>query len=690
VDAKAKRAPKQPGQLKLFLPGSRIHRIGFRVITNKVRLALRAGSTGMVEVSPFHRTRSTQLKTLGSFFFTLAAVLLLALMALLAGGAARHESVTFDEIAHIGAGVSYLQKLDMRMNEEHPPLAKVVAALPLVLRGAHADYSHISWTISHKMFYQFLGEWVFGHWFLMRWNDPYSTVLWARAPMLLLTLLLGLTLLIYGKRLGSPWGGSLCLSAFVTMPAFIAFGPLVITDIAVTLFWVLTVWQLPNMWRSPTRGTIVRFGLALAGALLSKFSSGLLFFVFVGFALSLRFKPLPEQPVEKTELRRWRRRAWRNIAVGTLWSALFVYIVYLVLSWNEPTDSFQVIPHFPASPVLRRLLMPVWLYLRGLAGFAMSASSRPTFILGHAYPHGVWFYFPALFLLKSQLTFLLLLLLAIAAAVLVKRRLRAQSAIPAGKDLEWRSVWVSLVVFVAACMLNRLDISIRHFSVALALIILLLAPLPRMLKLLRDANPQAARIGNWLTIALVLASIVTAIRTYPNYIPYLNSLSMGRPGYTLVNDSNLDWNHALPEVESFVRQHGLQQVLLDEYGFAEPAAYVPQVLLWSCQRPGPHDGGQWAVVSANYMMDSGNCIWLMQYQHQALAGGSMYAVQLPEVIPAAGQPGGPPLPADYRWIGGTRDFEPLEIFAKCVRDPQQLQSTMDRLMEMAENSRKKK
>jgi hypothetical protein len=63
-------------------------------------------------------------------------------------------------------------------------------------------------------------------------------------------------------------------------------------------------------------------------------------------------------------------------------------------------------------------------------------------------------------------------------------------------DLHWRSVWISLVVFVAACMLNRLDLSIRHFSVALALIVLLLAPLPRALELLRDSSPQAARIGN--------------------------------------------------------------------------------------------------------------------------------------------------------------------------------------------------
>ena len=628
--------------------------------------------------------------TPGRFLFT--AILLLALMALLAGGAARHESATIDEVVHVGAGVSYLQKFDMRMNEEHPPLAKVVAALPLLLRGVHADYSHISWTFSSKIFYQYLGEWVFGDWFLMHWNDPYSTMLWARAPMLLMTLLLGFILYIYGSQLGNAWGGLLCLSAFVTVPAFITFGPLVLTDIAVTLFWVLTVWQLPNMWRSPKRGTVIKFGLALAGAFLSKFSSGLLFFAFVAFVLSLRCKRLPEQPVEKIELRRWRRRAWGNLAKGTLWAALFVYIVYLVLSWNQPTDSFQIIPHFPASPVLRRLLMPAWLYLRGLVAFALSAGSRPTFILGHAYPHGVWFYFPALFFLKSQLTFLLLLLLAIATALLVKRRSPLQSVIPTGMELHWRSIWVSLAVFVAACMLSRLDLSIRHFSIALALIVLLLAPLPRALELLRASSPQTARIGNWLTIALALAAIVTVIRVYPDYLPYLNLLSLGRPDYHLVNDSNLDWNHALPEVEGFVGQRGLQQILLDEYGFAEFERYVPQALPWDCQQPAVHDGGQWAAVSANYMEESGNCVWLLRYPHQVLAGGSMYVVQLPQIIPAAGQAGGPPLPADYHYFAGMhqKDFDARAILWMCIRDPQQLQPTMDHFQAMMESSRKKK
>jgi hypothetical protein len=627
---------------------------------------------------------------------TLAAVaLLLAMMALLSGGAARRESVTVDEVAHIGAGVSYLQKLDLRMNEEHPPLPKALAAIPLVLRGVHADYSHVSWTFSNKMFNAFLGEWVFGHWVIMSWNDPHATLLWARVPMLLLTLLLGLAIYVYGSRLGDRWGGLLCLCVYVSMPAFLAFGPLVITDVAVALFWVLAVWQLPEMWHSPSRWTVIKFGLALGGAFLSKFSSGLLLFVFVAVALSLRWRGVPEQPTEKAALRAWRRRAWRNMAKATFWAALFVYVVYFVLSWNEPTDSFNIIPHFPVSPLLRRLLMPLWKYLRGLLGFAFSAASRPTYILGHAYSHGVWFYFPVLFVLKSPLAFLLLLLLAVGIAIFLRRRSAGHpagqlSAIPSGMELHWRAVWVSLVVFVAVCMVNRLDISIRHFSIALALLPLLLAPLPRILESLQRSNWRGARAGEWVTIGLAAASLATAVWAYPNYFPFLNVLSMGRPAYLLINDSNLDWNQSLPEVEKFVRQRGLNQILLDEYGFSAPTVYVPEAQLWRCQEPSPADGGRWVAVSASNIADGSNCLWLMQYPHEALAGGSMYAIQLPQTIPAAGTPGGPPLPEAYRYFGGAPGFDVRAIFANCIRDPQQLQPTMDRMQASFQAAAQKK
>jgi len=615
---------------------------------------------------------------------------LLLLMAVLAGGAARHESVTIDEVAHTAAGVSYLEKLDMRMNEEHPPLAKVLAALPLVVKGVHADYTHISWTFSLGMFHQYLGEWVFGHWFLMRWNDPQSTILWARIPMLLITLLLGYVVYAVARRLGGDWGGLLCLALYASMPPFLAFGPLVITDMLITLFWVLTVWLLADMWHSPSAGSILKFALAFAGALLSKFSSGLLLFVFLAVILSLHLSPVTEQPASKPERKLWRKRARRNILKATLLAALVVYVVYFVLSWHQPTSTFDVIPHFPASPLVRRLLMPAWVFLRGLAGFVFSAGSRPTYILGHAYPHGVWFYFPVIFALKTPLAFLLTIVLTALSALAIKMR-GTLSAIPKDRALHWRCLWVSLVIFTAACMANRLDISIRHFSIAIVLIILLLAPLPRMLASLSKSFPRAATLAAAASLALTSAAIITAIRTYPNYFPFFNSLTFGRPGYELVNDSNLDWNHALPQVETFVQQHGLKRILLDDYGFSEPQFYVPQAVDWSCQQPDPGDAGQWAIVSANNIADAHNCRWLLEYPRQPLAAGSMYAFQLPASIPAAGSAGGPPLPQDYRSLGGgPPGFDVKQIFLACIRDPQQLQLTLDRMMAMGQSNSKKK
>ncbi|MGD0014516.1 MAG: glycosyltransferase family 39 protein, partial [Bryobacteraceae bacterium] len=298
-------------------------------------------------------------------FFPAAAVLLLVLMGVLAGGAALRESVTFDEMAHIGAGVSYLQKLDLRLNEEHPPLPKVLAALPLVMRRTRADYSSASWSVSREFFPAFMGQWVFGEWLLTRWNDTASTLAWARLPMLLLTLALGWVVYACARRLGGGWAGLLCLSVYVASPVFLAFGPLVHTDLAVTLFSLLSFWTFADLRQDPSRKNVLLFALTLAGALLSKFTAGILLFAFPAVALSMRWRAVPGQPAAKPEARVWRRLRWRATLKGILWAAVFVYAFYFIFSWNQPTDALDRLGHGPAWDPLRRLLMPAWLYLRG-------------------------------------------------------------------------------------------------------------------------------------------------------------------------------------------------------------------------------------------------------------------------------------------------------------------------------------
>ncbi len=619
-----------------------------------------------------------------------AAAVVLLVMFVLAGGAALNESVTIDEVAHIGAGLSYVQKLDLRLNSEHPPLPKVLAGLPLALRGAYADYSSQQWTIGTSLFPAFMAEWVFGDWVVGRWNNPQSILIWARLPMLLLTLLLGWVVFMVGRRFGGEWGGLLSLAAFASMPAFLAFGPLVLTDVAIALFAVLTLWTLGELWRTPDRRNTIRFALALAGALLSKFSSGIVIIAVLVFVLSTRRWPLADQPAYKTVARDWRKLRWRALRLGTLFAAALVYVFYFVFSWNQPVEVPGFVGHGVLAMIAGRLLMPPWLFLRGLAMVLLSAV-RPTFLLGHPYPHGVWFYFPVLLILKSLPGFILLLVITAVLSLWRWRRYRdAAAVIPVELATQWRAIWVTLAVFLGVCLIATMDISIRHFSVPFVLLALLLAPLPR---LIGGLGRPAAMVTAATAAVLVASCLITAVQIYPRYLPYVSPVAMGRPLYWVMSDSNVDWNQALPEVQLYVREHRLTDVPLDYYGFNDVRSVVPQSRTWDCQAPADSDAGKLVFVSANVILDSHNCGWLMRYPHEPLAGGGMYAIHLPSRIPAAGSQGGPPLPTERRVLF-SGPFDMREVFRDLDDHPDHIQAVLDDMMakwrKMQEEARLKK
>jgi hypothetical protein len=194
-----------------------------------------------------------------------------------------------------------------------------------------------------------------------------------------------------------------------------------------------------------------------------------------------------------------------------------------------------------------------------------------------------------------------------------------------------------------------------------------------------------------LAAALAVASLATACLAYPHYFPFVNSLGMGRPAYDLVGDSNVDWNEALPEAQQFAAAHGLRRPLLDEYGFSDATVYVPGAVFWDCQNPAPEDAGQWAVVSGSMIRDGHNCLWLMQYPHQALAAGGMYAFQLPQPIPPVGSAGGPPPFDQQRNFGGLPPGPDLRlIFLDPIRDPKRLPEAVQRMQALFTQAQTKK
>src|SRR5436190_23351968 len=71
----------------------------------------------------------------------IAAIALISIFCLQALLAIPRLSATSDEPIHLAAGYSYLQTRDFRMNPEHPPLAKLFAALPLLALHRRFDTS---------------------------------------------------------------------------------------------------------------------------------------------------------------------------------------------------------------------------------------------------------------------------------------------------------------------------------------------------------------------------------------------------------------------------------------------------------------------------------------------------------------------------------------------------------------------
>ena len=176
-----------------------------------------------------------------------------------------------------------------------------------------------------------------------------------------------------------------------------------------------------------------------------------------------------------------------------LWAAAIVYVVYFVFSWHQSNDALSLLGSGAATAPLRRLLMPPWLYLRGMAMVAVTVS-RPAYVLGHLHMHGVWYYFPVLFVLKSPLGFLTLLALAAILAMRWKRLKPAPAPlITTEVQTHWRVLWVSLIVLSFLCILSHLNVSFRHFSLPLVLSMLMLAPLPAMLQRFRVSAPPIAR-----------------------------------------------------------------------------------------------------------------------------------------------------------------------------------------------------
>src|SRR5207248_2512882 len=128
---------------------------------------------------------------------------------------------------HIAAGYSYLRFQDARLNPEHPPLLKMLAAAPLLMFKLHFPLTSPAWQDALN------GQWETAYLFLYQAdNDPHRITAQARLVPMVLTVFLGVVLFVWTQRFAGALAGILALFFYAFSPTLLAHGRLVTTDVA--------------------------------------------------------------------------------------------------------------------------------------------------------------------------------------------------------------------------------------------------------------------------------------------------------------------------------------------------------------------------------------------------------------------------------------------------------------------------
>jgi hypothetical protein len=454
----------------------------------------------------------------------------------------KHESLTFDEGDHIFAGFMSLKHHDFGLNPEHPPLVKMIAAIPLLrmnLQEPRLQNRHFK-----------TEAYLSGRDFIFQ-NDHEQVIFRARMGASLFALLVALLAFLIAQEMFGTGAGFLALLLIVFEPNFLAHGALVTTDTGAAAALLASIYAFYRYVKSPSWSRVVVLGLAAGLFFIVKHSAVLLppMLILLAFTELLRHR----QNGGETWLHQAARLASvlviaGIIALGVVWACYgFRYAARPEgTRMNPPLESTLGNLHPAEAKAVTmmahwKVLPESWLY--GLADVRSVANTWPSYIFGKIYGHGVWFYFPLAFVIKATLTTLVLLLLIV-------------YAVATGKLRGWREIlFLSLppALYFCVSMTSNLNIGVRH--ILLVFIFVLVLASGAAWSLIRNDRRWV-----WPIAILVLFHVVSSLRAFPtSYIPYANELWGGPANiHKYLTDSTTDWGQQLKAVKRYVDQQGIK------------------------------------------------------------------------------------------------------------------------------------
>jgi hypothetical protein len=455
-------------------------------------------------------------------------------------------SHTSDEPAHIACGMQWLDRGVYLYEAQHPPLARIAAALGPYLAGIRPQNQPTLFPEGVAILYHGL---------------QYSrTLALARLGILPFFWIAAAVVFLWARRDRGELEAVLAVFFFTFLPPVLAHAGLATTDMALTAFAGAAFLSALIWLEDPSLLHGAVFGACAALAVLSKFSA--LPFLAAAAAAALAWYFLVMRPGLAGLWNAVRSRA-ASLAVAIACSLLVIWAGYRFSFGPVPITHCRL-----PAPELYRGILEV---------FAHNKIGHLCYLLGERSQYGFWYYFPVVLALKSPVPFLLLLALGVWIAC-------------SRAELSRAGLWLPLA-FSAGILLfsltSNITIGIRHIlPVYIGFSILAAAAGAYLLARSRDSRLMLA------STALLFAWFAgSSLAAHPDYLAYFNWMAGSSPEGIAV-DSDLDWGQDIGRLAARLREAGAQEVTFTT-GITGVERALPRMLEGYVEAPNPG----WNAVS---------------------------------------------------------------------------------------------
>lgn len=497
---------------------------------------------------------------------------------LLAWGAVRH-SPTYDEVAHLPAGLSHWELGDYRLFRVNPPLVRMVAALPALLLGAETDWGQLESVIhsgsDKRVDFDVGREFIAANGERSFWL--YTIARWACIPFVLLG---GWVAWRWSRELYGEGSGVLAVAVWCLSPMVLGHGQLITPDVAAAslgtlAFYLFWRWTQKSNWAAAYLA-----GLALGLAELTKttwiVAVPLMIVLWGGLVM-----PRGGQG--------WRQGAqllfifalaWLVFVLGYTGDGLFKplgeYKFQSRALAGDGQGGEEVIESEAESGSGGNRFAGTWLagipvplpeqYVHGFdVQKANFESTTLSYLRGELRSRGWWYYY--LYGVGVKSTVGVLLLLVVVTSVRAGRviaPIRRPKADACVRMDEWFVLLPLCTLVILVSSQTGINKHLRYLLPAYPFAIIWIS---QAVRLADDANFARRRIFRSAIVACVVWGTVSSLWIYPHSMSYFNELAGGpRRGDRHLINSNIEWGQDLFYLRDKIDRLGWDEVGMVYWG----------------------------------------------------------------------------------------------------------------------------